>query len=243
MADDKTPDQQISDTEANGFNSVVPTKATFGQRLKAHYKKWWWVHVIVLIIVVLVVVLPVYEYTFSPSEHRNYQDGNGVANTRNRVYVGYPHIARHDVNESTLNITQMIITNPASDSFDLNQTQVIGSDSSYHPWFYEFNATVSLAGTSIPFAYIPVPRVKSKNGAKVVINDRVQLVNVSAFDDFCKAVMLNEEVSLNIYGNPDLKQGSLPKTNVEYNKTSTMTGKSTTTTLFPSFKYRRTLIM
>jgi len=36
--------------------------------------------------------------------------------------------------------------------------------------------------------------------------------------------MLNEEVSLNIYGTPGLKKGALPKTTVTYNKTVVMKG-------------------
>ncbi|KAJ9227440.1 hypothetical protein DTO271D3_1447 [Paecilomyces variotii] len=200
MAEDKSQIEQYNDAEGNGFNAtagVAPAKPTIGQRLKAHYKRWWWVHVIILIIVVLVVTLPV-------------------------VYVGYPHIAQHDISDSTLNITQLMISNPTPDSFDLHQTQTLGTNSSYHPWIYSFNSTVSLAGASAPFAFIPVPKVKSKNGAEIVIDDRVQLVNISAFSDFCKATMLNEEVSLNVYGKPELKEGGLPKTKVTYNKTVTM---------------------
>ncbi|KAJ9327833.1 hypothetical protein DTO027B5_3632 [Paecilomyces variotii] len=200
MAEDKSQIEQYNDAEGNGFNGtagVALAKPTIGQRLKAHYKRWWWVHVIILIIVVLVVTLPV-------------------------VYVGYPHIAQHDISDSTLNITQLMISNPTPDSFDLHQTQTLGTNSSYHPWIYSFNSTVSLAGASAPFAFIPVPKVKSKNGAEIVIDDRVQLANVSAFSDFCKATMLNEEVSLNVYGKPELKEGGLPKTKVTYNKTVTM---------------------
>lgn len=118
-----------------------------------------------------------------------------------------------------------MISNPTPDSFDLHQTQTLGTNSSYHPWIYSFNSTVSLAGASAPFAFIPVPKVKSKNGAEIVIDDRVQLANISAFSDFCKATMLNEEVSLNVYGKPELKEGGLPKTKVTYNKTVTMKGK------------------
>lgn len=50
MSDTK-PETQNADTITGG--------ASFGSRVKAHFRKWWWIYVIVFIIVVLVVVLPV----------------------------------------------------------------------------------------------------------------------------------------------------------------------------------------
>lgn len=139
--------------------------------------------------------------------------------------MGYPKIAQHDVNDSTLDITEMVISDPTPDSFQLNQTQVIGSHSSYHPEIYAFDAAVSLAGAAAPFATVRVPGVKSKDGAEVEVSQAVDLSDADAFGDYAKAVMLNEEVSLNIYGKPGLKEGSLPKTTVTYDKTVTMKGK------------------
>lgn len=194
----------MSDTkaEATGVETVglaPPARRSFGSRVGAHFKKWWWVHLIIFVIVVLVVALPV-------------------------IYVGYPKIAQHDVNDSTLNITEMVISDPTPSSFQLNQTQVIGSHSSYHPEIYAFDAAVSLAGASAAFATVRVPGVKSKDGAVVEVGQLVELSDKDAFGDYAKAVMLNEEVSLNIYGKPGLKEGSLPKTTVTYDKTVTMKG-------------------
>ncbi|KAJ5591318.1 hypothetical protein N7450_005290, partial [Penicillium hetheringtonii] len=195
----------MSDTkaEATGLEtaaiSPTPVKRSFGSKVAAHFKKWWWVHLIIFVIVVLVVVLPV-------------------------VYVGYPNIAKHDVNDSTLEITSMVISDPTPESFQLNQTQVIGSDSSYHPKIYAFDAAVSLAGAAASFATVRVPSVKSEDGAKVEVLQKVDLGDIGAFGDYAKAVMLQEEVALNIYGKPDLQQGSLPKITVTYNKTVTMKG-------------------
>ncbi|OQE11852.1 hypothetical protein PENFLA_c071G09479 [Penicillium flavigenum] len=176
----------------------TPTKKSFGARLAAHFKKWWWVHLIIFIACFLIILLPV-------------------------VYVAYPKIAQDAVNDSTLDITEMIISDPTPESFHLEQRQVLGSDSSYHPKIYKFNSAVSLAGTD-PFAYVEVPEVKSKDGVEIHFEQKVDLTDASAFGDYTTAVMLNEEVSLNIYGRPDLKQGGLPKITVDYNKTVVMKG-------------------
>ncbi|KAJ5525899.1 hypothetical protein N7494_012549 [Penicillium frequentans] len=188
------PESEVMETIA-----VPPAKRSFGSRAATHFKKWWWVHLIVLIIVVLVVTLPV-------------------------IYVAYPNIAQRDINRSTLSITSMVISDPKPESFVLNQTQVIGSKSSYHPEIYGFDAAVSLLGAASAFATVKVPAVKSKDGAEVVVSQSLDLSDASAFSDYCTAVMMNEEVSLNIYGKPQLQQGSLPKTTVTYNKTVTMKG-------------------
>ncbi|CAG8898753.1 unnamed protein product [Penicillium egyptiacum] len=181
--------------------SVVPTptKKSFGARLAAHFKKWWWVHLIIFIACFLIILLPV-------------------------VYVAYPKIAQDAVNDSTLDITEMILSDPTPESFHLEQRQVLGSDSPYHPQIYAFNSAVSLAGAPDPFAYVNVPAVKSKDGAEIHFEQKVDLTDASAFGDYTTAVMLNEEVSLNIHGRPDLKQGGLPKVTVDYNKTVVMKG-------------------
>ncbi|KAJ5357462.1 hypothetical protein N7541_004620 [Penicillium brevicompactum] len=174
-------------------------KQTFGARVAAHFKKWWWVHLIVFVISVLVIALPV-------------------------VYVGYPKIAQDAVNDSTLDIKQMVISDPTPESFKLNQTQILGSKSSYHPQIYAFDAAVSLGGAAAPFATVTVPGVKSNDGAEIHVEQNVDLSDSDAFGDFATAVMMNKEVSLNIYGRPGLKEGALPKTTVTYNKTVAMKG-------------------
>lgn len=140
------------------------------------------------------------------------------------VYVAYPKIAQSAVNDSTLDITEMIISDPTPESIHLEQRQVLGSDSIFHPQIYAFDSAVSLAGAADPFAYVTVPAVKSKDGAEIHFEQKVDLTDASAFGDYTTAVMMNEEVSLNIYGRPGLKQGGLPKTTVDYNKTVVMKG-------------------
>ncbi|KAI2793271.1 hypothetical protein POX_b03324 [Penicillium oxalicum] len=194
MSTDKTG---VSAVESPTGSSMA--KPSFGARLKAHFKKWWWVHLIIFIVVVLVIVLPV-------------------------IFVGYPNIAQDQVNDSTLNITSMIIADPTPDSFRLIQTQVLGSKSSFHPKIYSFLASVSLAGAARAFTSVQVPEVTSRDGVEISMNQTVDLSNADAFGDFAKSVMLQEEVQLEISGRPQLQQGSLPKTTVNYDKTVTMKG-------------------
>lgn len=152
--------------------------------------------------------------------------------TQCSVYVAYPKIAQDAVNESTLEIKQMIISDPTPESVQLDQLQILGSDSKYHPQIYEFDAEVSLAGAAEPFAHVTVPAVKSKDGAEIHVKQKLELSDADAFAEYNKAVIMNEEVSMNIYGKPDLKQGALPKTTVTYNKTVVMKGMFLLVTFF-----------
>ncbi|KAJ5519963.1 hypothetical protein N7463_000416 [Penicillium fimorum] len=190
---------KASVVEEESHVSPTPVKRGFGARLAAHFKKWWWVHLIIFIACFLIILLPV-------------------------VFVAYPKIAQDGITDSTLNITEMIISNPTPESFHLEQRQVIGTDSAFHPQIYSFDSAVSLAGAAEPFAHVAVPPVKSKDGAELHFEQKVDLSDASAFKDYNTAVMLNEEVLLNVYGRPGLKQGGLPKTTVTYNKTVVMKG-------------------
>lgn len=140
------------------------------------------------------------------------------------VYVAYPKIAQDAVNDSTLEIKSMVIKNPTPETFELDQLQILGTDSQFHPKIYEFDADVSLGGAATPFTTVTVPEVKSKDGAEIHVQQKVNLTDADEFGDYATAVMLNEEVSLNIYGRPDLKEGGLPTTTVTYNKTVVMKG-------------------
>jgi hypothetical protein len=141
------------------------------------------------------------------------------------VYVGYPNIAQDDINDSTLRVESMVISDPKPESFQLDQKQTIGSGSVFHPKIYEFEAEVSLQG-SPPFATATVPEVVSaKDNTPVHIQQRLDLTDPDQFAAFSTAVMMNEEFNLGVYGRPDLKLGALPKIDVKYNKTVTMKGE------------------
>lgn len=118
----------------------------------------------------------------------------------------------------------MVITEPSPQGFRLNQTQLLGSGSIFHPKIYSFDANVSLAGSE-PFATVIVPQVKGKDGTEIIVEQWVDLSDADEFGDFSTAVMMNEEFQMNIYGRPHLKLGELPTIHVDYNKTVTMKGK------------------
>lgn len=169
------------------------------EQFMSHCRKFWWFHVILLSAILVAIILPF-------------------------VFVAYPNMAQQDVNDSTLTIKSMVISDPAPDSFHIVLTQVIGSKSKFHPVLDAFNASVSMLGSSVPFAYLNTPRVQSHDGVEGTIDQKVVIPDLDSFTAFSVAVMQKEEVNLVVSGKTGLKLGSLPKINVTYNKNVTTKG-------------------
>ncbi|KAL2850198.1 hypothetical protein BJY01DRAFT_261854 [Aspergillus pseudoustus] len=180
---------------------ALATNPTFRNRVVSHYRKWWWAHLVVLTICVLTVTLPL-------------------------VYVGYPNIAQSDIDDSTLTISALIITDPSPVGFDLNMTQTIGTGSIFHPTVFEFKSEVGLAGeeSSSPFATVTVPDVVAKDGATMDIQQWVELTNETTFTDFVITLLKEEYFGISVSGKPKLKLGALPTIDVSYKKDVTLKG-------------------
>ncbi|EGD90701.1 hypothetical protein H112_02168 [Trichophyton rubrum D6] len=177
---------------------TVP-KGSLGSRIGAFCRRFWWLLAIILVIVVLVIVLPV-------------------------IFVAYPKLAQEDVSASTLTIADMQTTNPRPDALHVKVTQVIGSKSKYHPTLDPFDAKVYLEGQQESFMTLHTPQVKADDGVKAIIDQDVKIENAEGFAAFSKAIMLSKEVKLNIIGTTKLKLGGLQKTDVDYDKTTTLKG-------------------
>jgi hypothetical protein len=73
--------------------------------------------------------------------------------------------------------------------------------------------------------FIEIPAVKAQNGVVTTIKGQhITIANMDGFMEYTAAVLGMETVTLLLQGKTGLKEGSLPKTTVDYNKTLTMTG-------------------
>lgn len=141
--------------------------------------------------------------------------------------MGFPHIAQKNVNDSTLDIQSMILTNPTPHSFDLQQQSVIRSGSSYHPRLDAFNATLSVEDAAIdksPFASMQLPAVHATAEAQVNVNQIVQITDMGQFTDYTKVVLASEKYRIAVRGRIGLHESGLPATTVDYNKVVTLKG-------------------
>ncbi|KAI9757284.1 MAG: hypothetical protein M1835_000660 [Candelina submexicana] len=190
------------DSEPDNIEPVgMGTKPSLGSRVKAHYKKFWWLHLLILIAVTLIIVLPL-------------------------VYVAYPKIAQDGVNDSRLEIQSMSLTNPTTDSFDLELKTVVRSDNRYHPHLDAFNASLYLNNADgKPFSYIQIPAVHATEEALSTSNQTVKIADLSSqFADYASVVLAREQYNLIVKGRTDLHEMRFPTTTVDYNKQVTLRG-------------------
>ncbi|KAF3046511.1 hypothetical protein E8E12_010400 [Didymella heteroderae] len=182
------------------MNKLYPPgpKPGAGGRVKNHCRKFWWCDCLVLIIIVLVVVLPL-------------------------IFVGLPKKAQHEINASTIEVTNMEVTNPQTNSVHLKIDNTIRSDSSYHPRIEGFRAGMSLDGQE-PFIYIDIPEAKSEAVTYITVDQEATFNSVDGFTAYTKAVLASEELTMDLNGKTTIHISGLPSTKVNYNKKITMKG-------------------
>ncbi|KAL8940997.1 MAG: hypothetical protein Q9211_002002 [Gyalolechia sp. 1 TL-2023] len=175
-------------------------KPGFGAKLKAHFKKWWWLHLIVFIGSTLIIVLCL-------------------------VYVAFPKIAQDGVNNSILEIQNLIFTNPTPNSFHLEQTAVLTNHNKYHPRLDAFNASLSVGGSEDrPFAYVEIPAVHATETATTHLEQEVQIVDLEAFTDYNARLWANSSVDLVVKGKTKLHEMKFPTVTVDFRKRIKMRG-------------------
>ena len=141
------------------------------------------------------------------------------------IYVGIPKKAQSEINHSTLEVTNQVVTNPTSDSIHLKIDTVIRSNSSYHPRIDAFRAGLSLKG-EVPFLYLNVPESKSTKETHITVDQDVTLASLAAFTNYTLLVLGSETFQIHLDGKTNIHLKGLPTMDVNYNKVITMKGKN-----------------
>ncbi|KAI9825791.1 MAG: hypothetical protein M1826_006893 [Phylliscum demangeonii] len=178
---------------------IPPSKR---RRIQTGLRRWWWLLLLLFACCTLIITLPL-------------------------VYVGFPNIAQHDVDDSSLEITSMLLTAPAANSLHIRLDERLHNPSMYHPRLDAFNASLFLEDTEPnikPYAYITVPAVHATPLATFTIDQALAVADMDQFTRYTVLVMNSEEYRLAIRGRTGLHQTGLRKTNVNYNEVVTMKG-------------------
>ena len=134
-------------------------------------------------------------------------------------------MAQGDINKSTLAVIALVLTNPTPNSFHLFQNSTIGNKSKYHPKLDAFNASLSLDGGKT-FANVELPSIHATEIAFSIVDQDVRITDINAFTAYTAATLAQEEIKVRVKGRTGLREGQLPKTNVDYNKVATFKGLS-----------------
>lgn len=94
--------------------------------------------------------------------------------------MGVPKRIQSEINKSTIEVTNMEVTNPTPDTVRLKMDNTIRSDSHYHPKLDAFRASLSLDGQE-PFVYMDIPEAKSQKETFVTVDQQVSFESLEKF--------------------------------------------------------------
>lgn len=142
-----------------------------------------------------------------------------------RVYVAFPRISQNGVNDSTLEIQSLTLSNPTPNSFHLEQTAKLKNPSRYHPNLDRFNASLAVGSSpNKPYAYVELPAVHATKETTTHVDQEVQITDMDAFIDYNTQLLTKDSVNLVVKGRTKLHEMRLPTTTIDYHKTITMRG-------------------
>ena len=185
--------------DTKSYMNLESQPTTFKEKLIPHLRKWWWAHVIVFLLATLFFTLLL-------------------------LYAIYPKIAQSNLDKaSSLNVTQLVLSNPSATGFHIFQNSTITNTAPYHPQLDAFNATLALEGGE-PYASIEIGHVHAEPTTITVVDQDVTLSNISAFTAYNEAVLNQEDVELTVNGRTTLHEMAFPATAISYAKTTSMKG-------------------
>lgn len=141
------------------------------------------------------------------------------------IYVGVPHFADEYINNYQYDYTGLTITNPRPDAFHVSQSKNFnaGGGFSGSGHLSAFNATISTSDNQ-EFAVFPVPQIEFSNGAKLNIDQDLDISCVDCLSQIAVLAATNKSYSVVATGTPDLKVGALPTAHLNIHKTINMNG-------------------
>lgn len=140
------------------------------------------------------------------------------------IYVAIPKKAQHDINASTLEVTDQEVTNTEPDRFHLKIKITAKSSSSFHPTLDALQAGLSLPGKE-PFLFLNVPETKAEAETEIEIEQDTPIVNMDSFKEYTKTTIGSETFSVVLSGKTKVHQKGLPAMSVDYSKTVEMKGE------------------
>ncbi|KAF2468217.1 uncharacterized protein BDR25DRAFT_265942 [Lindgomyces ingoldianus] len=191
---------EVAPRKRGVMNTLYPPGKTpgAGPRIKNHCRKFWWCDLLVVAIIALVIVLPI-------------------------IFVAIPNKAQHDINASTLEVTEQDITSPQPEGLHLKLVSLAKSGSSFHPTLDAFRASLSLKNKD-PFLFIDIPEAKANAETTIVVEQDVKFASADQFTEYNKMVMGSEQFEIYLSGKTKVHQSGLKGISVDYNKVITMKG-------------------
>ncbi|KAI5816987.1 hypothetical protein BZA77DRAFT_311514 [Pyronema omphalodes] len=195
-----------SDQKIEEAGHISHVKASRGQRVKAHFRKWWWAHLINFLIFALVVII--------------------IA-----IYGVIPPVAQKLIDKTTLSINSFSITSPTGTSFQLGMDGVIkgANGPADHAVIDAFPVKLFLDDVRVngqirPILEFPVPKAHGGGDIHVVQKDiPITITDEDALDQYASRLMDSVEMRIGLRGRTTIHLGAI-HTDVNYNEVVQLKG-------------------
>ncbi|KAK6530514.1 hypothetical protein TWF694_003861 [Orbilia ellipsospora] len=176
---------------------------TRGQKFKRHCARRWWIYLIGAILVILAVVLGI-------------------------IFGAIPKIAQNSVNDSTIQVDGIAITDPSNTQFTISMNSTAHSHSPvsahFSPQTFEMYLPPAAGQQPVTFMELSIGELQIQDVMTINVSNVVtNILNNDAYNNFSAQVLNNETMVLGIKSNPQVNVGSI-KFHVDYQKTVTLKG-------------------
>ncbi|KAF3914511.1 hypothetical protein AA313_de0207865 [Arthrobotrys entomopaga] len=176
---------------------------TRGQKFKRHCARRWWIYLVGALLVILAVVLGI-------------------------IFGAIPKIAQDSVNDSTITVDGIALTNPSNTEFTISMNSTAHSHSPvsahFSPQTFEMFLPPTEGQQPVTFMKLSIGELQIQDVMTINVSNVItQILNNDAYNDFSAQVLNNESMELGIKSNPEVNVGSI-KFHVDYQKTVTLKG-------------------
>ncbi|KAI0890505.1 uncharacterized protein GGS22DRAFT_151062 [Annulohypoxylon maeteangense] len=170
-------------SNARGANSGNGTSGNSASKSsKGHCGRFWWLYVLVILIIAVVVVVPCV------------------------ILVAVPRMAQKKLDDATLTIDGISVTNVQTNSLNMAINSTITTDGSTHATIDGFEGTMYLADVNPPlaFAKINFPETTSDAHQTVNVSQEIQISDQNAFTTFNEHLIQRESVYVLVKGDTNI---------------------------------------
>jgi hypothetical protein len=141
--------------------------------------------------------------------------------------VGMPNIAQKGIDDSKLELTSEIVTDPRPGVVHINMTTLATNKNIFHPTLDSFKADLFLENTLPdfkPFGHITIPKLHAGKESVVTVDQEMEIADQGQFAEYNKLVLNAETYRVAIRGRTDLHLGAFPTVKINFNKVVTSKG-------------------
>ncbi|KAK8056025.1 hypothetical protein PG993_001252 [Apiospora rasikravindrae] len=158
---------------------------------KGHCKKFWWIYVLLLVVSVVIVVPCV-------------------------ILVAVPNMAQARLDNASLDIDSIVISQAEKDSFHMAINSTILADNGVHATIRAFEGTMSLlpdqdGAAPMAFAKFQFPEVASAAAVVVNVSQKVAVGDVDSLVAFNEALLAKDFVHVRVEGDTQIRVAGIAR--------------------------------